>query len=80
MTTPETPAPLGPLHYDKPRSLKIREPEDLNTVHSVVHSGVSIVVETLTEAHGISDSWQIIMQAAADKAAEILAALRVPAP
>jgi hypothetical protein len=74
------PTPIGSVHYDEPRAVTVREPEG-DGKHSAVHSGVNVYTDTLTEAQGVIAAWPLIMQAAADKADEILSALRaVPEP
>ncbi len=71
-----TPTPINSLYYDEPRAAKIREPENLSTIHSVIHSGVSIMVDNQLEANAIIAAWRVIMQAAAEKADEVLVAMR----
>ena len=66
---------LGPLHYSDPRAAQVREPENLNETHAAVHGDVAIYVDTRNETHAILDGWNEIMQAASDKAQEILNAL-----
>jgi hypothetical protein len=66
---------IGPLHYSDARAVQIREPEDLATVHSGVHSDVAIYTDTRLETDAILAAWPDIMQAASDKAVEILAAV-----
>lgn len=71
-----TPDPIGPLYYDGPRAVKARNPNDVSDIHTVVHAGVSVHVASVLEGHAIIDAWPIMMQAAADKAEEVLAAMR----
>ena len=73
-----TPNPIGAVHFNEPRALRVREPEDTTQSHSAVHSGVSVYVDTQKEAHAIIAAWPVIMQAAADKVEEILSAVRQP--
>lgn len=70
------PKPIGPVHYDQPRAVKVREPENLGAIHSAVHGAVAIYVESVTEAQAVMSAWPIIMQAAADKTVEVLGAIR----
>lgn len=70
------PKPVGPIHFDEPRAVKVREPENLSSVHSAVYGAISIYVDTKMEADAILAAWRVIMQSAADKATEILASVR----
>lgn len=72
-----TPGQIGPIHYNLPRATKIREPGNHDVIHSVVHSAISVHVDSVVETHAILAGWPIIMQAAADKAAEIINAVKV---
>ena len=70
------PEPIEPIHFDQPRAVQVREPENLKSLHSAVSGMMHVYVETRTEATQILDNWRIIMQAAADKANEILTEIR----
>jgi hypothetical protein len=51
------------------------EPEAVKR-HSAVHGDLNVLTETQLETKAILDAWRVIMQAAADKAEEILSAFR----
>lgn len=72
-----TPAPIDPIRFSEPRAVKIREPENLSAMHSAVHGDMNVLVESQLEAEAILAAWRVIMQAAADKAQEILSAFHV---
>lgn len=69
------PKPIGLVHFDEPRAVKVREPEDLKSMHSAVHCGVNIYTNTLTETQAVLAAWPVLMQTLADKVAEIVAAV-----
>jgi hypothetical protein len=71
-----TPSPIGPLRYNQPRGVRIVEPEHPEETHSAIFSGVHLLVNSQTEANAILSAYPVIMQATADKAQEILDALR----
>jgi hypothetical protein len=75
-----TPEPIGPLYYDEPRAVKVRDPENLDDIHSAVHGAISIYVDSVTEGHAIIEAWPQIMQAASDKAQEVLDGVREEVP
>lgn len=66
---------IGPLHYSDPRAAQVREPEDLDTVHSAVHGEIAVYVDNRNEGNAIIAGWADIMAAASAKAEEILAAV-----
>ena len=70
------PNPIGPIHFDEPRAVQVREPEDVQQVHSAVYGAIAVYVDTKQEADAVISSWSVIMQCAADKATEIIAAVR----
>ena len=73
-----TPAPIDPIHFSEPRAVKIREPENLSAMHSAVHGDMNVLTQSMTETNAIIENWSLIMQAAADKAAEVLDVVRKP--
>ncbi len=74
MTSPQSPRQLviGVLHYDAPRAVKVREPGNLETLHSAIHAPIFVYTDTMQQADIIMSKWPEIMQAAADKAGEVL--------
>jgi hypothetical protein len=68
---------IGPLHYSEARAVKVREPEDLNTVHSAIHGEIAVYTDSRLEADAVLAGWPDIMAAASAKAEEILAAVPV---
>jgi hypothetical protein len=72
------PTPIEPIHFDEPRAVQVRDPADSTSYHSAVHGGINVYVDTMMEAQGIIAAWPVIMQAAADKANEVLISLRQP--
>ena len=76
------PDPIGPIYYDQPRAVKIagkyvHDTEHPELPHSAVHSAINVMTETQTETDALLAQWRDIMQAASDKAAEIIAATKV---
>lgn len=67
---------IGPLQSDLPRAVMVREPENLQSIHSAVSARIHVLTDTKTETDAILASWPVIMQAAADKIEEILSALK----
>jgi hypothetical protein len=68
---------IGVLQYSLPRAIQVREPETPVTSANpnAVHGDVAIHVDGLAQAHLVLDNWALIMQAAADRAAELLSSL-----
>jgi hypothetical protein len=54
----------------------VREPEDLENVHSAIHGEVNIYVDTQTEAAAVLAAWPVIMQHLADKTNQIVSAVK----
>jgi hypothetical protein len=56
-----TPNPVGRIHYDQPRAVVVREPENLDKHHSAIHCGVNIYVDSLAQGKYLLDNWALIM-------------------
>jgi hypothetical protein len=54
----------------------VRDPEDSNKPHSAVHGAMAIYVDSITEGNAVIAAWPVIIQAAADRAREVIAAVR----
>lgn len=70
------PNPIGAVHFEEPRAVMVREPEDLKSMHSAIHSGINVYVDSMIEGQAVIAAWPLIMQTAADKIAEVLTAVR----
>lgn len=66
------PAPIGPIHFNKARAILTRDPEAQGGQHSAVSSQFIVYTDTLNQTNAIIEHWTEIMQAAANKANEIL--------
>lgn len=64
--------PIGPIYYDDARTAVMRDPVDLDTTYAVVRSAINIRIDTNADGQKIIDAWTEIMQATADKIAEVL--------
>ena len=64
---------IGALHYSDARAVQVREPENVNSVHSAVHGDVAVYSDNRLQTQALLDGWPEIMAAAAAKANEILA-------
>ena len=62
----------GNVQYDLPRAVKVRNPDNLKDIHSAVYSGVSILVNTRSEAEAIIAGWDEIALAISSKVMELL--------
>lgn len=73
MTNPTNPIPdpIGPVHFNQARAVQVREPESQGG-HSAVQSQFIVYTDTQKQTDEIISRWSEIMQAAADKATEIL--------
>lgn len=71
------PDPIGVVHYDEPRAVKVRTPGNMKDVHSAVYGAVNIYAETQKETDALIAQWDQIMTAANIRATEILNAVRV---
>jgi hypothetical protein len=78
MTNP-MPEPVGPVHYSEARAVMVREPGNLKSKHSAVQSPLIVYTDTISQSKALLARWPEIMQAAADKAQEIIDAA-VPDP
>lgn len=67
---------VGAIHFDQPRAVKVRNPNDLNDVHSAVYSGLAIYVNSKTEADAIMNAWKTIMDVTALQVQNILDEVR----
>lgn len=66
------PKPIGVVHFDEPRAVKVRNPENLSDVHSAVHSNVYVYTDSKVETDLLLEKWDEIMAVANEKAREIL--------
>lgn len=57
------PKPVGRVHYNEPRAVIVREPENLDVHHSAIHCGVNIYTDNREQAELIMRNWQYIMAA-----------------
>ena len=69
------PTPIGLVHYNEPRAVQVREPENLTEVHSTVFAGVHIYVDNALEREAILDNWASLMEALSVKVDEIISGL-----
>lgn len=75
MTQPVFPEPIGALHYDPPRAVKVRDPrvaKDITAIHSAVYGAISFYVDNQEEADKVIGAWGEAMKAANLKFLEIL--------
>lgn len=72
-----TPTPIGSVHFDEPRAVVVREPENLEAHHSAIHGGINIYVDTLKEGQAILAAWPELMQQVSDYAQAILDDVRL---
>lgn len=56
-----TPNPVGLIHFDEPRAVQVREPENLKSVHSAIHCGVNVYTETRLETEFLLQRWPELM-------------------
>ena len=77
MTLPD---PIGAVHYGEPRGVIARDPNADGGKHSAVSSQFLVYTDTLTQAQELIKRWPEVMQAADDKAQEILASVQEPQP
>lgn len=70
------PDPIEPIHFSEPRAVQVRDPENLNSLHSAVNGNIFVYTETKLETDKILEKWAEIMQVAADKAQEFLDEMR----
>lgn len=66
------PPPVGLVHFDEPRAVQVRNPENLKDIHSAIHCGINIYTDSKLENEKIMARWTEIMNAADKKAQEIL--------
>ncbi|HPE52982.1 MAG TPA: hypothetical protein PK852_02585 [Mesotoga prima] len=66
------PDPMGRVHYNQARAVQVREPENLNLVHSAVSGTLNVYTDTRLEAKAIIDGWEEIIRAVHLKVEEIL--------
>lgn len=73
MTSPMLiPDPVGPVHFSQARGVLVREPEGHDSHHSAVQSQFIVYTDTQKQTDALISRWTEIMQAAADKATEII--------
>lgn len=70
------PDPIGPIHYSEPRAVQIRMPGNLTEIHSAVNGNVNVYADSMVECNAVLEQWPSIIQAAADRANQILDAVR----
>lgn len=57
-----TPNPVGRVHFDEPRAVMVREPENLDSHHSAIHCGVNIYTDHKRQADYIMSQWPELME------------------
>lgn len=73
MTNPaKLPDPIGAIHFSDARSVLVRDPDSEGGKHSAVQSQFIVYTDTYKQTQAVINQWNEIMQAAADKAKEIL--------
>lgn len=55
------PDPIGLVHYDEPRAVQVREPENITAIHSAIHCGVNIYTDNKKQADYLMSMWPYIM-------------------
>jgi len=66
------PSPIGRVHSDEPRAVQIRDPEDLDMIHSTVFAGVHIYVDNVLQRQAILDNWSALMTALSSRVDQII--------
>ena len=66
------PPPVGLVHYDEPRAVQVRNPENLKDIHSAVHGALAIYTDNKQETDALLERWSEIMAAADNEARRIL--------
>lgn len=66
------PDPVGRVHYDQPRAVVVREPENLDSHHSAIHCGVNVYVDSLNQGKFLLDNWNFVMEAISDRVESLL--------
>lgn len=69
------PTPVGRINSDEARAVQVRDPEDLDTIHSTVYSGIYVYVDSVIQRQAILDHWSDIMTAMSTKVDQIIAAI-----
>ena len=71
-----TPKPIGRVHYDEPRAVQVRDPENLDDIHSAIHSGVNVYTDTVSETNYLMDNWAWVMKKADEEVERLLTGFR----
>lgn len=66
---------IGRIRYSPARGVSVRQPGDMKSVHSAVSGTIAVYTDTLIETNFVIEHWDEIIQAANDKAIEILSNL-----
>jgi hypothetical protein len=72
-----TPTPVGRIHYDEPRGVLVRDPEEESGKHSAVHGGINVYVESISQATHIMNIWPMLMAELSDKIEHALKNLEI---
>jgi len=56
------PTPVGRVHYNQPRAVMVREPENLNSSHSAIYSPVHVYVDNKKETDTVLAAWPDLMK------------------
>lgn len=67
-----TPTPVGLIHFDEPRAVQVREPENLSAVHSAIHCGVNVYTDSKKETDYLLERWPEIMQELSDSIQQVI--------
>lgn len=55
------PKPVGRIHFEQPRAVQVREPENLEAVHSAIHCGLNIYTDSRNETEYLLKNWEHLM-------------------
>ena len=66
------PTPVGRVHYNQPRAVMVREPENLNSSHSAIYSPVHVYVDNKKEADAVLAAWPAIMKILDDALSNVI--------
>lgn len=56
-----TPPSVGKVHYNEPRAVQVRDPEDNLAPHSAIHCGIHVFTDNKNETEFLMKMWSYLM-------------------
>lgn len=66
------PKPVGRIHFEQPRAVQVREPENLESIHSAMHCGLNVYTDNRKETEYLLLRWPELMASLSEEIESLL--------